>query len=87
MVPPEGYDPSTLEAIQLEDGSTAFIHHPVSMPTGSTILAVEADVELEELAEEEKDVDIAFDVATITALKEYANQVRTVLLLPLSVWV
>ncbi|XP_054836010.1 zinc finger protein 76 isoform X5 [Eublepharis macularius] len=70
--PQEGYDPNTLEAIQLEDGSTAFIHHPVSLPTSSTILAVQADVQLEGLTVEEKNV--AFDLEAITVLKEYASQ-------------
>nr|XP_056700799.1 zinc finger protein 76 [Euleptes europaea] len=68
----EGYDPNTLEVIQLEDGSTAFIHRPVSLPTSGTILAVQADVRLEGLAVEEKNV--AFDLNTITVLKEYATQ-------------
>lgn len=72
--PPEGYDPNTLEAIQLEDGSTVFIHRPVSLPTSSTVLTVQADMQLEELAVEEKNV--AFDLDTITVLKEYATQVR-----------
>ncbi|NXX11502.1 ZNF76 protein, partial [Podargus strigoides] len=68
----EGYDPSTFEAIQLEDGSTAYIHHPVIMPPGSTILEVQAETGLEELAgEEEED---AFDVETINALTQYASK-------------
>ncbi|XP_042319721.1 zinc finger protein 76 isoform X2 [Sceloporus undulatus] len=68
----EGYDPNTLEAIQREDGSTPFVHHPVSMPMGSAVLAVEADVELEELAAGKK--DDAFDLDNITAFKDYANK-------------
>ncbi|XP_051495160.1 zinc finger protein 76 isoform X2 [Apus apus] len=69
----ESYDPSTFEAIQLEDGSTAYIHHPVLMPPGSTILEVQAEAGLEELAgEEEED---AFDVETMSALKEYTSKV------------
>ncbi|XP_062997599.1 zinc finger protein 76 isoform X2 [Elgaria multicarinata webbii] len=71
--PKEGYDPNTLEAIQLEDGSTAFIHRPLSMPMGSTILAVQADVGLEELAIGEKDE--TFDLDTISVLKDYASKV------------
>ncbi|XP_060087432.1 zinc finger protein 76 isoform X3 [Heteronotia binoei] len=68
----EGYDPNTLEAIQLEDGSTAFVHRPISLPTSSTILTVQADVQLDGLAVEEKNA--AFDLDTITVLKEYATQ-------------
>uniref|UniRef100_A0A8D0B497 Transcription factor IIIA n=1 Tax=Salvator merianae TaxID=96440 RepID=A0A8D0B497_SALMN len=64
----EGYDPNTLEAIQLEDGSTAFIHRPVCGSTDSTIVAVEADAGLEEMAVEEKDLD------TITTLKDYSSK-------------
>ncbi|KAM6454857.1 zinc finger protein 76 isoform 1-T1 [Liasis olivaceus] len=70
--PKEGFDPNTLEAIQLEDGSTAFIHHPVSTTVGGTILAVQADVGLEELAVGKK-VD-AFDLDTGTTLKDYASK-------------
>ncbi|XP_074750140.1 zinc finger protein 76 isoform X2 [Strix uralensis] len=69
----ESYDPSTFEAVQLEDGSTAYIHHPVIMPPGSTILEVQAETGLEELAGEEE--DDAFDVETINALKQYASKV------------
>ncbi|NXI59970.1 ZNF76 protein, partial [Chloroceryle aenea] len=68
----ESFEPSTLEAIQLEDGSTAYIHHPVIVPPGSTILEVQAETGLEELAgEEEED---AFDVETINALKQYTSK-------------
>ncbi|NXW17093.1 ZNF76 protein, partial [Circaetus pectoralis] len=68
----ESYDPSTFEAVELEDGSTAYIHRPVIMPPGSTILEVQAETGLEELAGEE--ADDAFDVETINALKQYANK-------------
>uniref|UniRef100_A0A8D2KZG7 Transcription factor IIIA n=1 Tax=Varanus komodoensis TaxID=61221 RepID=A0A8D2KZG7_VARKO len=67
--PKEGYDPNTLETIQLEDGSTAFIHRPVSMPMGHTIMAVQTDVGLEELAIGEKDEN--FDLDTVSVLKDY----------------
>ncbi|XP_035749684.1 zinc finger protein 76 isoform X1 [Egretta garzetta] len=69
----EIYDPSTFEAVQLEDGSTAYIHRPVIVPPGSTILEVQAETGLEELAGEEE--DDAFDVETINALKQYASKV------------
>ncbi|NXL66187.1 ZNF76 protein, partial [Chordeiles acutipennis] len=68
----ESYDPSTFEAVQLEDGSTAYIHRPVIMPPGSTILEVQAETGLEELAGEEE--DDAFDVETMNALKQYASK-------------
>ncbi|NXL36901.1 ZNF76 protein, partial [Glaucidium brasilianum] len=68
----ESYDPSTFEAVQLEDGSTAYIHRPVIVPPGSTILEVQAESGLEELAGEEE--DDAFDVETINALKQYASK-------------
>ncbi|XP_066838933.1 zinc finger protein 76 isoform X2 [Anser cygnoides] len=71
--PKESYDSSAFEAVQLEDGSTAYIHRPVIMPPGSTILEVQAETGLEELAGEEE--DDAFDVETIDALKQYASKV------------
>lgn len=70
----ENYDSSTFEAVQLEDGSTAYIHRPVIVPPGSTVLEVQAEAGLEELAGEEE--DDAFDVETINALKQYASKVR-----------
>uniref|UniRef100_A0A8C3S2M2 C2H2-type domain-containing protein n=1 Tax=Chelydra serpentina TaxID=8475 RepID=A0A8C3S2M2_CHESE len=70
--PKEGYDANALEEVQLEDGSTAYIHRPVVMPAGSTILAVQAETGLEELAGEEE--DDAFDADTMNALKQYANK-------------
>ncbi|XP_054659910.1 zinc finger protein 76 isoform X3 [Grus americana] len=69
----ESYEPSTFEAVQLEDGSTAYIHRPVIMPPGSTILEVQAETGLEELAGEEE--DDTFDVETMNALKQYASKV------------
>ncbi|NXW43856.1 ZNF76 protein, partial [Nyctiprogne leucopyga] len=68
----ESYDPGTFEAVQLEDGSTAYIHRPVIIPPGSTILEVQAETGLEELAGEEE--DDAFDVETMNALKQYASK-------------
>uniref|UniRef100_A0A8C0GDF1 Zinc finger protein 76 n=1 Tax=Chelonoidis abingdonii TaxID=106734 RepID=A0A8C0GDF1_CHEAB len=70
--PKEGYDASALEEVQLEDGSTAYIHRPDVMPAGSTILTVQAETGLEELAGEEEDE--AFDADTINALKQYASK-------------
>uniref|UniRef100_A0A8C8VPY9 Zinc finger protein 76 n=1 Tax=Pelusios castaneus TaxID=367368 RepID=A0A8C8VPY9_9SAUR len=71
--PKEGYDPNALEEVQLEDGSTAYIHRPVVMPAGSTILAVQAETGLEELAGEEEDG--TFDADTINAVKQNANKI------------
>ncbi|XP_058410516.1 zinc finger protein 76 isoform X4 [Diceros bicornis minor] len=70
--PKEGYDPSALEAVQLEDGSTAFIHHPVAVQSDSTILAVQTEVGLEDLAAED---DEGFSTDTVVALEEYASKV------------
>ncbi|NXI99117.1 ZNF76 protein, partial [Psophia crepitans] len=68
----ESYEPSTFEAIQLADGSTAYIRRPVIVPPGSTILEVQAETGLEELAgEEEEDT---FDVETMNALKQYTSK-------------
>ncbi|NXU75478.1 ZNF76 protein, partial [Oreotrochilus melanogaster] len=68
----ESFEPSTFEAIHLEDGSTAYIHGPVLMPPGSTILEVQGETGLEELAgEEEED---SFDVETMAALKQYSSK-------------
>ncbi|XP_041490229.1 zinc finger protein 76 isoform X4 [Microtus oregoni] len=70
--PKEGYDPSALESVQLEDGSTAYIHHPVSEPSDSTILAVQTEVGLEDLAAEDEE---GFSTDTVVALEQYANKV------------
>ncbi|XP_012578241.1 PREDICTED: zinc finger protein 76 isoform X2 [Condylura cristata] len=70
--PKEGYDPSTLEAVQLEDGSTAYIHHPGAVPSDSTILAVQTEVGLEDLATED---DEGFSADTVVTLEQYASKV------------
>ncbi|XP_043305152.1 zinc finger protein 76 isoform X7 [Cervus canadensis] len=72
MFPAEGYDPSALEAVQLEDGSTAYIHHPMAVPSDGTILAVQTEVGLEDLAAEE---DEGFSADTVVALEQYASKV------------
>ena len=76
VCPVEGYDPSALEAVQLEDGSTAYIHHPVSVPSDSTILAVQTEVGLEDLAAEEEE---GFSADTVVALEQYASKVSRAL--------
>ncbi|NXW93777.1 ZNF76 protein, partial [Alopecoenas beccarii] len=68
----ESYEPSTFETIQLENGSTTYMHCPVLVPPSSTILEVQAETGLEELAGEEE--DNAFDVETMNALKQYAGK-------------
>uniref|UniRef100_W5N124 Zinc finger protein 76 n=1 Tax=Lepisosteus oculatus TaxID=7918 RepID=W5N124_LEPOC len=68
--PKDGYDPSAVEAVQLEDGSTAYIHHPVAIQAGSTILAVQAEGDLEEMTAEEAAVD-----PSIASLEQYAAKV------------
>ncbi|XP_043818664.1 zinc finger protein 76 isoform X3 [Dromiciops gliroides] len=73
--PKEGYDPNALEAVQLEDGSTAYIHHPVAMPSESTVLAVQTQVGLEDLAAEE---DETFSADAVVALEQYTSKVSDV---------
>lgn len=70
----DSYEPGTFQAIQLEDGSTAYIHRPVLVTPGSTILEVQTETGLEELAGEEE--DDGFDVDTINALQQYGRKVR-----------
>ncbi|XP_071674041.1 zinc finger protein 76 isoform X9 [Patagioenas fasciata] len=73
----ESYEPSTFETVQVEDGSAACIHRPVLVPPGSTVLEVQAETALEELAgEEEEDDDSACDVETMNAFKQYAAKVH-----------
>ncbi|XP_039097723.1 zinc finger protein 76 isoform X5 [Hyaena hyaena] len=72
VFPAEGYDPSALEAVQLEDGSTAYIHHPVAVPSDSAILAVQTEVGLEDLAAED---DEGLSADTVVALEQYASKV------------
>ncbi|NWR46520.1 ZNF76 protein, partial [Regulus satrapa] len=68
----ESYEPGTFQAVQLEDGSTAYIHRPVIVAPGSTILQVQTETGLEELAGEEE--DDGFDVDTINALQKYGRK-------------
>lgn len=74
MFPAEGYDPSALEAVQLEDGSTAYIHHPVAVPSDGAILAVQTEVGLEGLAAED---DEGFSADTVVALEQYTSKVSS----------
>ncbi|NXP98180.1 ZNF76 protein, partial [Vidua macroura] len=65
----ESYEPGTFQAVQLEDGSTAYIHRPVIVAPGSTILEVQTETGLQELAGEEEEDD-GFDVDTMNALQQ-----------------
>lgn len=65
--------------MQLEDGSTAYIHRPVILAPGSTILQVKTETGLEDLAgKEEND---SFDVDTVNALQKYDRKVSVQYLL------
>lgn len=65
--------------MQLEDGSTAYIHRPVILAPGSTILQVKTETGLEDLAgKEEND---SFDVDTVNALQKYDRKVSVLYLL------
>ncbi|NWY68777.1 ZNF76 protein, partial [Erithacus rubecula] len=68
----ESYEPGTFQAVQLEDGSTAYIHRPVILAPGSTILEVQTESGLEDLAGEEE--DDGFDVDTTNALQKYGRK-------------
>ncbi|XP_006144249.1 zinc finger protein 76 isoform X2 [Tupaia chinensis] len=57
------------QAVQLEDGSMAYIHRT---PKDSTILAVQTEVGLEDLATED---DEGFSADTVVALEQYASKV------------
>ncbi|XP_064491883.1 zinc finger protein 76 isoform X4 [Pseudopipra pipra] len=67
----DGYDPGTFQAIQVED-CTAYIHRPVIVAPGSTILEVQTGTGLEELAGEEE--DDAFGVETTNAVQQYSSK-------------
>uniref|UniRef100_A0A674DN92 C2H2-type domain-containing protein n=1 Tax=Salmo trutta TaxID=8032 RepID=A0A674DN92_SALTR len=64
----KGYDPNAVEAVQLDDGSAAYIHHPLGLQVGSTILTLQPGGALAELA-----ADDTVDVDTITTLENYAK--------------
>lgn len=67
----DSYDQSALQAVQLEDGTTAYIHHTVQMPQSDTILAIQADGTVAGL----HTGDAAIDPDTISALEQYAAKV------------
>lgn len=67
----ETYDQSGLQEVQLEDGSTAYIHHTVHMPQPNTILAIQADGTIADLQAEAS----AMDPETISVLEQYTTKV------------
>ena len=69
--PSDSYDQSALQAVQLEDGTTAYIHHAVQVPQSDTILAIQADGTVAGL----HTGDAAIDPDTISALEQYAAKV------------
>lgn len=70
--PPDSYDQSALQAVQLEDGTTAYIHHAVQVPQSDTILAIQADGTVAGL----HTGDATIDPDTISALEQYAAKVQ-----------
>lgn len=67
----ETYDQLGLQAVQLEDGTTAYIQH---MPQSSTILAIQADGTVADLQAEG-----TIDPDTISVLEQYSAKVTTAL--------
>ncbi|XP_039941267.1 zinc finger protein 76 isoform X2 [Hirundo rustica] len=51
----ESDKPGTFQAVQLEDGSTAYIHHPVIVAPGSTTLEVQTETGEEKMPGKEED--------------------------------
>ncbi|KPP59046.1 zinc finger protein 143-like [Scleropages formosus] len=72
IVVPESYDQGALQAVQLEDGTTAYIQHAVQVPQSSTILAIQADGTVSNLHAEG-----AIDSETISVLEHYTAKVET----------
>uniref|UniRef100_A0A803JRQ5 Zinc finger protein 143 n=1 Tax=Xenopus tropicalis TaxID=8364 RepID=A0A803JRQ5_XENTR len=67
----DSYDQSSVQAVQLEDGTTAYIHHAVQVPQSDTILAIQADGTVAGLHTGEASID----PDTISALEQYAAKV------------
>ncbi|CAB1339252.1 unnamed protein product [Coregonus sp. 'balchen'] len=65
------YDQNTLQAVQLEDGTTAYIQHTVQMPQTNTILAIQADGTVSDL-----NTDGTLDQETINVLEQYTTKVE-----------
>lgn len=64
----ETYDQGGLQAVQLEDGTTAYIQH---MPQTNTILAIQADGTVADLQTEG-----TIDAETISVLEQYSTKVK-----------
>lgn len=64
----ETYEQGGLQAVQLEDGTTAYIQH---MPQSSTILAIQADGTVADLQAEG-----TIDPDTISVLEQYSAKVK-----------
>lgn len=64
----ETYDQGGLQAVQLEDGTTAYIQH---MPPSNTILAIQADGTVADLQTEG-----TIDAETISVLEQYSTKVK-----------
>lgn len=60
--------------MQLEDGTTAYIHHAVQVPQPDTILAIQADGTVAGLHTGEATID----PDTISALEQYAAKVKRI---------
>lgn len=68
----ETYDQGGLQAVQLEDGTTAYIQH---MPPSNTILAIQADGTVADLQ-----TDGTIDAETISVLEQYSTKVKIIAL-------
>lgn len=68
----ESYDQGGLQAVQLEDGTTAYIQH---MPQSNTILAIQADGTVADLQTEG-----TIDAETISVLEQYSVKVKIITL-------
>lgn len=65
----EMYEPGTLQAVQLEDGSTAYIQHAVQVSQPNTILAIQTNGT-------DLHPDTVIDQETISALEQYTSKVH-----------
>uniref|UniRef100_A0AAY4D9H7 C2H2-type domain-containing protein n=1 Tax=Denticeps clupeoides TaxID=299321 RepID=A0AAY4D9H7_9TELE len=67
----EAYEQGGLQAVQLEDGTTAYIQHTVHVPQSDTILAIQADGTVADLQAEG-----AIDPDAISVLEQYSTKVQ-----------
>lgn len=66
----EVYDPPALQAVQLDDGSTAFIQHAVQMTQPDTILAIQESDTVSDLP-----LEGITDPGTVAVLEQYTAKV------------